>query len=341
MEYWQKEKIFLGFTDQELQDSISRSVIRSIDRKLGEVRVPALFWTSEIYSFGKCFRKEVNWPKLLPLPFYSDHGVCLLSEFQPHETQNRAKYHMTWFEDRYECLRKNDINKSVVRITHPWVTYRRNMNYRLSDEASGTMIFYSHTNNGIDIEDFDDDQYFDELKSLPDDYHPLVICLHQHDIVKGIHEKLRKYNLPIITMGNTSSTLFVDRFYNVLSNFKHATSTSGGTDLFIATEFGVDYFILGRKPKYVNHSHKENPIGVLDHRADAVYLAADKEKRRLFSFGADFYSEKISFCDKVLGLNNENVVSLKNYRNTLIVEMIKLAPLYIFVVMKGLVKRLL
>lgn len=328
-----------GFNDQELKNLVDINYIIKIDKSLGCKTIIKLFWTSELYSFGKCFREQLNWPNWLPLPFYSDHGVCLLSSFQSHEKNNKSLYHLTWAYPRYKCLSKYN-NKNVIRTIYPWITYRRNKKYSIKDDAKGTIIFYAHSNNGIDIQEFNDDEYIKTLKSLPEKYHPLVICLHQHDINKGIHLKLRKYNIPIITMGYTYSPYFVDRFYEIVSHFKNATSSSGGSELFTTTEFGLNYFIIGQPPTYINRSNKENEIGIMDRKYDSTFIELSNMKKDIFLYGNNNINDKKIFCEEMLGLDGIDVVKLTSMRKVFFKELIRLFPFYIKIVISHLINKL-
>lgn len=84
--------IYEGF-DDELLIKLASIDTYNADRTLGYRSCPTLFWTSEIYSFGRCFREWLNWPRFLPLPFYSDHGISFADHLAPHEVKNKSKYH--------------------------------------------------------------------------------------------------------------------------------------------------------------------------------------------------------------------------------------------------------
>lgn len=205
-------------------------------------RLPWLFWLTALYSFGRCYRLWLNWPAVLPVPVYGDHGVALSGEFERHEINNKAAYYLSWYNERVNSIKKYN-QKQIIYITHPWVIYRRMAGYNfLRESAKGTIVFCPHSIDGVEIIDYDWDNYFHELKSLDVNYKPIVICMHRHDVVKGYHKNIRKYNIPIVSAGETSSPLFVDRFYDIVSNFRYATSPTGGSELFYCEEMGIRYF---------------------------------------------------------------------------------------------------
>ena len=296
---------------------------------------PTLFWTSEINGFNQAYRKWLKIPKWLPLPFYSDHGVDPSRRFQKHEIENKAKIHFTWTKARKEAGGTLK-NKQIIRVQHPWISFRNIKKYTIKNNAKGTLIFFMHTNVGIDVLEFNYDEYFNNIDKLPEEYRPIVICLHMHDINKGLHKKLRKYGYPILTLGHTGSWYFIDRFYQLASNFKFATSQIGGSELYYLTEFGVRYFIYGQKPKLINYGDLENPIGELvfpDHQAKET----EEKKFNLFTqFPPKITQEKKRFIQEILGMektHNDNNIIIKVY-----IQMAKIFPYYCIKIIKKLIK---
>ena len=220
------------------------------------------YWTSELYSFGKCLRFWTKYPDFLPLFIYADHGVGLLSHLLKNDLENTAEVHFTWHpmkEKRYKFFS----GKKVLRIIHPWISYRRKQSITRTKKHKGTLVFYSHSTCAVHWEGHDTEKYFDILRGLPDKFQPVVLCLHMHDINAGLHKKLRSHGFPIVTAGNTSSINFVDRFYDLVKSYSYATSQTWGSQVAYCVEIGIPYFFLGERPKQINMADKNFPIGVL------------------------------------------------------------------------------
>lgn len=326
-------KFFYGFSDADLE-LLCTLGLSGFDSTLPFKKKTWLYWPTEIYGFGRCYREWLKWPNWLPIPVYGDHGVCIHGKLEGHEINSRPKTHLTWYRDRAEYS-ENHKFKKMMRIPHPWVTYRRNFGYKLNPDARGTLIFFAHSIVGTEIVDYDWDGYFEKLVSLPDDFHPLVICMHQHDINKGYHRALRKFQLPIVTVGEASSPYFVDRFYSLVSSFKYATSSIGGSDLFYCEEMGVRYFLMGGEPVYVNFSHTQAPLGIMK-PLDEVCERASQLKRKLFSeFPPTNSVEKKKFVSDVLGLDvDANRIKLQ-LRRVFILESIRQLPQVLYVMLLG------
>ena len=308
--------IFNGYTDVELEMLCKKR----------ETKIPTLFWTTELYGFGKCYREWLGLSKLLPIPFYGDHGVTLSNNLFNHEIDNKSCYHLTWNKYRYENP-KNHILKKLIYITNPWITYRKKKKFTLKKDRKGTIVFLSHSIIGIDLEDENNDKYFNELNKLDNDLKPLVICIHMHDINKGLHKKLRKYELPLITIGNSLNSDFVDRFYDIISNFKHATSNSIGSQLFYCTEIGLPYFLYGDRPVYFNKSDENMPKGKMTYYDNNTEILSKEIIMSFSKFSQSITEKQQNLTISLLGLdamdNKERIISLYKY------ELFKFFPYYL------------
>ena len=338
-----KVSVKKGFSCSQLENIVDPEGIKRIDRELGVRSLPYLYWVSEINGFGKCYRDVLDFPWFVPIPIYGDHGVCFLSYFEPHEEENRCSYHLSWYRKRVESLRKKNLKK-VIHIPHPWILYRRKNNIRLSENPSGTLVFYSHSNVGIEVRGLGED-YFSSLRSLPREYHPIVICLHQHDILKGVHKQIESHGFPIVTAGSTSSTLFVDRFYSLIRMFKFATSPLGGSEVFYCHELGVKYFVFGSQPRVVNVSHAQKPLGDLESNECLLTSSSNRVKRKLFSkdvmHRSDLMRDRDEFVDEVLGLDLGGEFELPAFRRFVLLQVVISLPRYFYSVVFRFVKKVI
>jgi hypothetical protein len=285
-----------GMTDSELElacEDLTKGVARWVH------------WTSEIYCLGKCLRFWTKYPKFLPLFVYSDHGVTLPSHLRKHELENPAKVHFTWNpmrEQRY----KDFSDKQVIQIIHPWISYRRLKGITRSKTTSGTLVFYAHSTNNVKWVGHDTEEYFEELRKLPNKFQPVVLCLHMHDIRAGLHKKLRHHGLPIVTAGNTLSVDFVDHFYDIVKGYSYATSQAWGSNVAYCVELGIPYFFLGKKAELFNISDKNLPEGVVPSYWDSCHEQYVRKTDALFSAPMDSVTnDQRVFVESILGLNSK------------------------------------
>ena len=146
----------------------------------------AIYWTSEVYGFGSVLRKFGFYPRFLPLNIYFSHGVTTHNKPAPHELNNKAPF-MLYFSPRLVDEYKKVSKKPCYCVISPNVYYRRAQNIKQAVNAKGTLAFFAHTTPVID-NTMDVSLYIKQLKSLPEKYQPVSVCLHYHDINKGFHK---------------------------------------------------------------------------------------------------------------------------------------------------------
>lgn len=234
-----------GFSDSELEELAGPS--HGSREGLPRSAVPWLFFASEMYSHGKTIRTLLKWPKALPIPVFSDHGIGPHPQLVGPELTNAANVHLTWTS--WKELPVGEEKRKLVRCIHPWVAYRRTLGLTKNATAKGTLLFVPHSLPGHLSDPYDHSKYFADVLQLAPELRPRAICIAMHDVHLGLHRSLRKFGLPIVSAGNSSSPLFADRFYDIVRRFSFATSPTWGTQTFICEEFGVKYFLFGEEPK--------------------------------------------------------------------------------------------
>lgn len=235
-----------GFSDYQLELLCAESPNTS-DRGF---KAPWMFFSSEVYGAGESFRRLTGWPRWLPIPVASDHGVALRKQLEPHEEENFSRTHLTWSKWRT----KADTSKNVVRVLHPLVAFRRMAGVEKRSGARGTLAFIPHTTLVDDYAPYDWKKYFGQIEKLPLGLRPRAICIHKTDVRKGLHVFLRQFGLPIFSVGNGSNQNYAARFYDLISRFENATSSSVGSQLWYCEELGVRYFLYGEEPVSITDS---------------------------------------------------------------------------------------
>jgi hypothetical protein len=294
-----------GMSDIELLKS-TKSDIRHM------IKSPWLFWPAELYSFGKIYRLKYGFPKLLPLIFYSDHGVTLVDEFDEHEVVNKARYFLTFSKLKFN---KNEFDKrKIIKfVEHPYIYYRKYKNFKIKEKAQGTIIFLPHSNPSLGNKlNTNLDLYISQLELLDQRFKPFTLCIQIHDISIQNLEKLRKYNIPIVSAGNSLHSDFVDKFYEMISSFKFATSSAIGSHTFLCEEFGVKFFIYSNP----NESKKED---------DDEDLPIYEKLQDVFSFkNLNSTNEKEFYMDLLLGRSAEKIKEWNYPKKEYLIDLVKL-----------------
>lgn len=230
----------VGFSDAELE-SLCQIENNLFAKVLRTSRLA--YWASEVYGFGTAWRVLTKWPNFMPLPISTDHGVTFGVAFETHELKSFGQYHLTW--SRWRASRVLE-GKSVIRVQHPWVMYRKKMGIKPLDRAKGTLLFVDHSAPGKENGNSSYwNHYLGEIANLPAKFEVRGLVLHPHDVKAGLHRSLRAFGYPLYTLGHFFSPAFASRFYDLVARFEFVTSASLGSHLFLAEEFGVESFLYG------------------------------------------------------------------------------------------------
>lgn len=233
-----------GFSDEELLR------LSCLQRRTEAGHAPWASWEVENSSFGRTLREWAAYPSWLPLCATSDHGVHWESRCWPNEIESPYRLFLTWNGKKARLMRERH-GKQALHIPHPWLAYRKVHFPELDPARSGTVVFFTHSNATTTPVFESLDAYMQTLHDLPAQFHPVVICLSFHDVLKGMHRTLRPYGFPIVTAGTTNAQCFVDRFYGIARRFRHACSPTIGSHSFYLAEAGVAFFLHGLAPTYV------------------------------------------------------------------------------------------
>jgi hypothetical protein len=172
----------------------------------------------------------------------------------------------------------------------------------------------------------------EELISRAKEYYPeekLALCIYFMDIKKNLLESIRSYNLPIFTLGSSLSYNFVDRFYNLLRNFKYAASLDSGSQLYLATELGIDYKLLGERSIFYNHKDPNLPIGEMEFcHGSSIRKKYIELEEKLFRNNENNFDEKYNYACYVVGKGNDSKELRDKLRNLFLFEVIRLFPLF-------------
>ena len=260
--------------------------------------VPWKYWPPEIYSSGRHYRSYGWYPSFLPIYCYSCHGTYYRTTVFPHEVENDA-YAMLHVSPTAVAAYRKVSDKPCYCVHSPFVWCRKKNQIEKSGNAKGTLAFAAHSTPVIDVV-MDYEAYADLLLSLPKEYFPIAVCLHMHDIKKGLHKLFLKKGLPVYTAGNAEDVRFAERWYAVARNFAYTTSSMFGSHAFYSVEMGIPFFLMGEMPEAFNRGEKNLPLGEYVY-ADEPYL----EAHSLFTERVQKITpEQRAFVEKHLGLHD-------------------------------------
>ena len=264
-----------------------------------------------IYSHGDTLKEVIGWPHALPIPVSMDHGMSIRAEPEVVEMPDQYRLHLAWSEWR-TVGEKRRKSTQIVRIEHPWVSFRRERKIGPTGKIQGSVFFFPHSVPGKPLPIDNIHLGLEELRLGPRPLRPAAIMVMMHDVHLGLHESLRKHGLPLLTAGNTSSPLFVHRFYEIVRNFSAGASTSVGSQSFYLEEMGVPFALVGDPPEYP--PIPEDQLGPGDSERYRNWI-------RTFALGSSSsQTEKTELLESALGLSG--AVSHRELRQIFIRELI-------------------
>jgi len=177
----------------------------------------------------------------------------------------------------------------------------------------GTLVFPFKSTSRTTIH-FDHTSYATELKSLPQKFHPVFVCLYWADVKDGLAQIYQDAGLSVVTAGHRFDPLFFHRFYDLCRRFRYSASNDIGTNLFLAVESDCRFFYL-EGPNLRREIIKRK----IDDREGDVFDLNRTESLRLFSEPVEETTpEQLAFVNSFLG--KEHFVSPKHLRRLLLRE---------------------
>lgn len=210
------------------------------------------------YSYNKIINTICNIPKFINLSYYIYHGNNILD----HELYDYGL-------DTPQiviCPRQSQVDYLIQRGKSPkkafaigafFPLYRRFKNISQAPNAKGTIAYYAHSSHEVDIM-VDTNAYIEQLKQLPEKFHPIHISMYWLDILKNRHLPFLENNFQVFTAGHANDEDFVDNFYEILRHHQYATANDySGSNLLYCVEFGCPTFIYGAN-NYLGETKGEN-----------------------------------------------------------------------------------
>lgn len=255
-----------------------------------------------VYNINNIIKDYARFPKFLPGSFYSEHGWTPYEYHSPSNLDTEQKLFLVFSNRRVAEWKKNN-NIPVVNVGSPFVHFRHMNKIEQDPHAKGTVAFSAHSGT-VRIAEFDYESYGNALKSLPEEFHPITICMHFDDIKHGRDKRFKNFDFKIVTAGDRNDKNFVLNFYSILRQAKYTTSNSIGSNVFYAIEMGIPFFIYGEPAVILN------PDPTVETLAPEREFINDTQYGKvcynLFDTGPITYFTKaqLEFVEEELGIND-------------------------------------
>lgn len=262
--------------------------------------VPAriTYWTSEVYGTGAGLREYGYYPNWLPLYVFTDHGVSRDVSICHVELEHDAEamfYHSIDSVNEFKKLSKIP----CYCYYSPLAFYRKNHKFEQKIDAKGTLAFPQHSlaSTSIDL-----DKYIEQLKSLPDEFQPVGICIHRDDIESELYKKFIQAGFDLYTAGHPFDPDYSKRFYENLSDFKYATSNSAGSYLFYVVEMGIPFFIYGDEVFFNDFVNDKNEV--IEKYTSCQFDQYAKTYNMFKGISKEITAEQKEYAEKMLGMHD-------------------------------------
>ncbi|AET66055.1 hypothetical protein Desor_0345 [Desulfosporosinus orientis DSM 765] len=273
-------------------------------------------WYS-IYGLYAIIREYAKCPSNLPLYCRYEHGWNPLPEPNPYDLRTDKPLMLVWSRRRLQEWKAVSTIPAAISGA-PFIHYRKMMKIEKDAAAKGTIAFPAHSTQLVDAV-FDIDEYCKQLKSLPDEYQPITICLHLHDIERKKDEVYKKHGFNVVTAGPiwVLGFEFVQKFYDILRSHKYATSNQVGSYAFYAVEMGLPFFIFGGAAVLLNsgeplmpskYSYSDYPTGVMSTTIFQGPTQVISEEQR------EFVEAELGVHDCLSGIELKELLIESNHR---------------------------
>jgi hypothetical protein len=264
-------------------------------------------YISDYYGIGYWLKKYANYPTFLPLYLHCDHGPSIAENLLEYELLSKFKNALLHNSLKLKDA-KNRKFKNAFISGSAFVHYRKMNNIKRVNNPKGTVCFPFHSTKNIDVS-VDWKSYMEELKKLPEKFHPITICIHYVDIEKGLHQLFLKNGFEVLTAGHKLNVKFVNQFYEILRTKKYSTSNAWGSHVPYSIELGVPFFYTGNGEIEINN--RGNTSLKLGKSSFNEYLTTNRnvskfiDSNKLFKeFSEAVTAEQLEFANTVLGVND-------------------------------------
>ena len=191
------------------------------------------------------------YPRFLPLCVVTDHSGPNFNPFPyDYECENKGKDFLT--HTRLKAIsfkEKTGQNGYIIQNPFEWY-YKKNSRYFNKIIPEYETFFPVHHLPSDQDELFDLEKSLSSVLERVNDRTKFRICLHKHDIDRGLHVKYINAGYNVTTAGNSLDDNFVDRFLFILFSSKSVLANHIGSIAFYSALFDKKFIYV--KDEYHN-----------------------------------------------------------------------------------------
>lgn len=226
------------------------------------------------YGFAYILKTYANYPIEEPIYATFPHGPYLRDRVIPKsELEVELPAHLNYPPYTTDLWKKATKKKKVIPAAAP-------IHYALKlfspevkpDQRKGTLFMPKHSTQVVSVS-FDKQAVIQELKSLPEEFHPITVCVHWQDVEKGLHTFFKSNGFNVVSAGHLTDYQYMFRWLHLVSQYKLISHCGLGSALF--------YSILADHPFFLTKEDAKtdsNPNFQLFHKNIPHYSSAANKR---------------------------------------------------------------
>ena len=203
-----------------------------------------LFSPNDNYGFAHAMKRYSGYPVTESLHATFPHGMYLFDKLVL-ESELYANFgvHLNFPPQLMPAWKKATSNKKIMPFAAPiHYVLKQFKNEVPQGERRGTLFVPVHGTDKVEVK-FDRESVIEELRDLPEEFHPITLCVHWSDVKRGQHLEFQKLGFNVVCAGHTFDYLFVYRWLHLASQFKLLAGCGIGSSLFYSVLLGVPYYL--------------------------------------------------------------------------------------------------
>jgi hypothetical protein len=203
------------------------------------------------YGFAHAMKTYAGYPVRESINATFPHGIYMQDRVVPvSELNAKYKTHLNFPPSNMAAWKKAAKNKKIVPFASP-IHYilKQFVNEVSKSDRKGTLFVPSHSSDSIYAK-FDRESVVKELRDLPEEFHPITLCVHWSDVKRGQHLEFKKLGFDVVCAGHLTDYRFVFRWLHLASQFKLLAGCGISSSLFYSTLLGIPYYLTEEDVEY-------------------------------------------------------------------------------------------
>jgi len=196
-----------------------------------------IFKPNDFYGHAAIIKQYCGLEQTYQLPGIIPHGPNPSEKVWNREINHPIPFFLLYSKQQQENYARHSNKRSFIigsPIYYAQHIIREELS-RIREKACGTIVFPSHSTHHITTE-YNQAIFIEFLESLPQNNHPITICLYWRDIQLRRHIDYMNAGFNCTTAGHMYDKQFIFRLLRLMASHKYAiTNTYGSSSIYCAS----------------------------------------------------------------------------------------------------------